>query len=165
MDPWSAMSVATPLIGGAASYFGQKKANKANVGMAREQMQFQERMSNTQHQRAMADMREAGLNPILSGKFGGAGAPSGASAQQVNELAPAVSSAVDVRRAKAELANLEQQNSNLRADEAIKVATAKALALGLPGLQRKAEVDDHPAGKVFAIWDRINPFANFLKGF
>ena len=47
---------------------------------ARKQMRFQQDMSNTSYQRAMADMKKAGLNPILAGKLGGASTPSGAMA-------------------------------------------------------------------------------------
>lgn len=45
---------------------------------AQKQMDYQTQMSNTAYQRAVADMRQAGLNPALAYQQGGATAPSGA---------------------------------------------------------------------------------------
>lgn len=57
------------------------KQRDFSAGQAKQQMDFQERMRATQYQTAMADMRAAGLNPMLAYSQGGAGTPIGASGQ------------------------------------------------------------------------------------
>lgn len=85
-------------IGALGSFFGAKSQNKSNRAIAREQMAFQERLSNSAYQRSMGDMRKAGLNPILAYKQGGASTPSGAGIPAVDEIGPAVSSAQHTMR-------------------------------------------------------------------
>jgi hypothetical protein len=79
-------------IPAAISYFGQQSANKTNQAIANQQQNFQQEMSNTSYQRAVADMKAAGLNPMLAYSQGGAVTPAGATTQVQNALGAGVTS-------------------------------------------------------------------------
>jgi len=93
-----------------ASLGGGMDANNASAKSARDQMAFQEHMSSTAHQREVADLVAAGLNPVLSATHGGASTPAGASYVAHDVISPALSNA----KAIAELDNTKMQNFVLK---------------------------------------------------
>lgn len=127
--PWGAVGSA---VAAGLNYFGTDRQNQMNRDImheqqafqrqsAQDQMAFQERMSNTSYQRAMQDMRSAGLNPMLAFTQGGAGSPTGAMANSSaapnmqNPYAAFANSALDMARTIAEINNIR---ANTRQTEA-----------------------------------------------
>lgn len=88
-------SLGSSLIGGLFGHSAQSAANKANIQMNKENRQWMEKMSNTEWQRGVQDMKAAGMNPMLAFSQGGASSPSNSAPTVIPEdaMARAVSSA------------------------------------------------------------------------
>jgi hypothetical protein len=116
-DPFSWSSLAPSAIGAVGSYVGAQQTNKASAQQAQQQMDFQERMSSSAHQREVKDLMAAGLNPMLSAKLGGASSPAGSMAPVQNALGQATASA-------SQNYQLETQAKLIRAQEQSTLAQA-----------------------------------------
>ena len=103
----------TGLVTGGMSLLGGYMQNQSNAKQASQTEQFQEMMSSTAHQRQVADLKAAGLNPMLSVNSG-ASAPSGATPSMTDIMTPAVNTGLSAMRNREEIRNMVETNNNLR---------------------------------------------------
>lgn len=114
IEIFSGGSAASPaLISGGSNLIGTAYSNYQNKKEAKRNRNFQERMSGTAYQRAVVDMKKAGINPMLAYMKGGASTPGGSQARFESPTKEAVNSALAASKVKEEVLNLKRQNDLL----------------------------------------------------
>ncbi len=159
------------LLGGGLDFLGGERKMSFESREAQKMRDYQTDMSNTSVQRRMADMRAAGINPIMAagtgGMSGGASTPSGA--KGTGHAVSYSSSALALKKNVEEINNLKATGNLIRANEDLtrekEILTAQDRKLRqdelifnryrFPGAKTEGDIDKSWYGKGFRWFNRV----------
>lgn len=148
------LAAAGTLGGAAISSIGMGSANKTNVGFQRDLTQHQTNMANTAHQRQVHDLRQAGLNPILSASRGAGNVPGGATGAK-NKFADAPAASRAAAIIGSEIKNLNAQSAKNNADAALQSSRKQGQDL----INKKLEAISKPFDDASGLYDTLKTSA------
>jgi len=133
-----------------------------NEEEAQKQRDWEERMSSTSHQRAMADRKAAGMNPLVEGGISGASTPSGAVAapSHIGEgtrslfgyLIPAMKSFAEIRNINSSTARNYTEAGDVSATQPGRISLVQNQALSEAGrllsIQATTKLTDAQRNKI-----------------
>lgn len=134
----SGLGAISSIFGASQARAGQEAANAANLRIARENREWQERMSNTAYQRASQDLQAAGLNRILA-----LGKPASTPAGNIATM----------QNPKAAYQAAGQNIANIAANTALQIAQAKNLNARTEAL-----------GGAAAVGTKLGELVNWITG-
>jgi uncharacterized protein YdcH (DUF465 family) len=168
-------TIASPI----ADFIGGLTTNAANKQIAKDNRDFQERMSNTAHQREMQDLLKAGINPIygISKGSGGASTPTPNTPTMQNPLAGFANSAFQAASITSEIAkikadkNLSESLANKADEEAETQQTVRDMNSASAGkhiqetLESKARIRkvDREIDRITKEMENIDAQKNYTK--
>lgn len=168
------LDVGSGIAGNLLSYKSTQDANYYSRSEANTNRLFQWAMDSTKYQRAVSDMRAAGINPIMAAGSMGSGTPSGSAATNQQSYTWSPTRFMELKRLQAETDSIKQttaesrarQNLIQRQAESAKSA-AEMAAIDATRKQRTfSVVDESKFGRqTMPYVNQLPPFIRGLVGF